>query len=1323
MVQSESHLERFGPYKVIDMIGRGGMGIVYRAENIFSGEIVAVKTIRVFRENLIQNIQKEIRILSQLEHSGIVRIFDGGLVNCDRPWYAMELIDGENFREYCNRIMKQSSLPYEDTNTLTGKNVTSANSEATIAHESAITETIESDGLMNAIHEMHTHHDRENFSPSIEVTVWPKRLLPQDYIRKITEIFYQLCSPLAYLHGKGIVHRDLKPENIIITNEGLVKLIDFGLNRRFNTVCGREQLQYERGVSGTVAYMSPEQIRGDEVDPRSDLYSLGCIFYEMLTGKLPVAGVTSTEIMLSHLMKTVIRPSEFIIGFPEDLENLLMQLLMTRKEERLGYADTLAASISRLEILKTGQEIECVPLFTKPYLYRPSFVGREDCFNAFALILSDLHEHKGGIVFIEGESGIGKTRLAGECARRAGESQCLVLAGATVSERHSRVFEPFHEVVEKIVTIHLEGGQSDNIPFLKENIHILQRFFPHLISFQEYINSFSPAEGPVSQSEVGKQRVFQILFELFTSATAYGPTVIVLDDLQWFDHLTLDFLEFCCEGERFQKFPLLFMITSRPEGESHRTKTLFQSKHGHRWRLKRLPAGDLGEMVRSMLSLTQPPKKFSSLLARHTEGNPFYVSEYLHAAISNGVLVREFGGHWRIQDEHESIPLETIFEKMPIPENILELIHQRLSVLEERSYSLLKRASVLGKRVKLDFLSVFSGSAQSDFFDDISELQRLHIFEETENGLYQFAHDKIREVVYKNIESSVRKKFHARAAELLATAHDAEENAAMIAQHWYISGKPDRAAPWFRKAGKHSAHLYDLSSAEFFFQRYFELMKTETEDFMYSRIFYGFDVLFKMNKNEEALEQMGVVYDYAKNNGLVNLLISCANKKGMIYVATGNIDGAISSLLEALDLAKENKVSEYMGVSYANLAGSYQVSGETDKAIYYYTKALPILRNYGDSDNSYGRSLSNLAIIYFREGDMEKAISLIRQAIRIYRTINEKLNEGIAVYNLASMYSAQGKNQEAYELYHEALHIARFTKNRRTESAIMASLGQLAMGRNELDEARGYCEDALEIQREIGDKRGENLSLSFLADLAIIEGDHERAENLTRQALSLAQEIKDVAGEGEILLSLADILVRKNDFQDAADMLLQALSLGRREHNFSLEIQILAKLGEISAAEADLIQAEKYFIEAQKLLNNETNSFAEIEFLLLYCCFIRRVTPVLAEIDFLQRIEAIMTESNEVILVTRAACELSRWELALSGRPLKCCEFALQHIRNKQSQKNVFLLMEKMKLERSIKLALIDSDELHRGELLDEIPVKLRTWIEEKFYRIEEDSR
>ena len=151
------------------------------------------------------------------------------------------------------------------------------------------------------------------------------------------EVLRQTLLALGHAHQQGLVHRDIKPENILITTDGVVKVTDFGLARAYAD--GR---QTQAGtVTGTVQYLAPEQIRGEPADPRSDLYSLGVVAYEYLTGKLPFTGETAMSIAYKHLSDRVPKPSSAVPALPEDLDGFVASATERDRELRPESASAM----------------------------------------------------------------------------------------------------------------------------------------------------------------------------------------------------------------------------------------------------------------------------------------------------------------------------------------------------------------------------------------------------------------------------------------------------------------------------------------------------------------------------------------------------------------------------------------------------------------------------------------------------------------------------------------------------------------------------------------------------------------------------------------------------------------------------------------------------------------------------------------------------------------------------------------------------------------------------------------------------------------------
>jgi serine/threonine protein kinase len=275
-----------GRYQVISRIGGGGMGLVYRVNQIFLKKEFALKTIAKsqFTESAVRRFQQEARTTFSLDHPSIISVYDFGVLGDSTPFLVMELLQGETLGDCLKR---SGSLTVEQA-------------------------------------------------------------IP---------VFVQICFGLAYAHEAGIVHRDIKPNNIMLLNglplgaEGSVKILDFGIAKLTSHEGGEIQALTRTGeVFGSPLYMSPEQCTGIKVDHRADVYSLGCVFFEALTGSPPFIGENALSTMLKHQSEQPPTLREVSMGskFPQALEDIVATMLDKSPDRRYQNLGVLAHDLGAL---------------------------------------------------------------------------------------------------------------------------------------------------------------------------------------------------------------------------------------------------------------------------------------------------------------------------------------------------------------------------------------------------------------------------------------------------------------------------------------------------------------------------------------------------------------------------------------------------------------------------------------------------------------------------------------------------------------------------------------------------------------------------------------------------------------------------------------------------------------------------------------------------------------------------------------------------------------------------------------------------------------
>jgi serine/threonine protein kinase len=261
------------PFELLDKLGEGGMGVVYRARYVVDNRHVAVKLLppNIGNEMILSRFEREVEILKTLRHPHIVRCF-GGKCEGNQHFYAMELVEGGTLDRLLEQQVKFSS-------------------EATI------------------------------------------------------QFALQMAAGLAFAHERGVVHRDVKPGNFLITPGGKLKLSDFGLA----TVEAASRITAAGKTMGTFPYMAPEQIRGrPPVSPQTDLYALGCVIFEMLTGRTPFIGESPAEVMHKHLDDVPPRIHEFASNCPGSLELLVRDLLQKDPNDRPESAQVVMQRLNEI---------------------------------------------------------------------------------------------------------------------------------------------------------------------------------------------------------------------------------------------------------------------------------------------------------------------------------------------------------------------------------------------------------------------------------------------------------------------------------------------------------------------------------------------------------------------------------------------------------------------------------------------------------------------------------------------------------------------------------------------------------------------------------------------------------------------------------------------------------------------------------------------------------------------------------------------------------------------------------------------------------------
>ncbi|MCB9699938.1 MAG: protein kinase [Alphaproteobacteria bacterium] len=347
--------DRYGPWEVRGTLGAGGMGRVLRAVDPESGRQVALKVARIGDEAR-RALAREVAALRRCEHPGIVRILGHGTEG-DETWVATELVEGRSLRDQVHRSHPDA-----------------ATSAETFVIEDATGEVV-----------------------SAETRVaWTR-----DALAEALAPVRDLCEALSWLHGEGLVHGDVKPENLMLRADGSAVLVDFGLVHAAEA-SGRSTLQLPRRVLvGTSGYLSPEMCLGRPVDGRADLYAVGCLIHELLTGRPPYGhGRGAAQAHVSAPLPDLSQ----LPGIPLDLALLVARLLEKEPDRRVPFARDVVDWLEAFGVRPSPWSVPPAPIV----LHRPALAGRDAELAALA---------GSRVAVVSGPAGVGKTRLLEAAAR------------------------------------------------------------------------------------------------------------------------------------------------------------------------------------------------------------------------------------------------------------------------------------------------------------------------------------------------------------------------------------------------------------------------------------------------------------------------------------------------------------------------------------------------------------------------------------------------------------------------------------------------------------------------------------------------------------------------------------------------------------------------------------------------------------------------------------------------------------------------------------------------------------------------------------------
>jgi predicted ATPase/signal transduction histidine kinase/tRNA A-37 threonylcarbamoyl transferase component Bud32 len=605
----------------------------------------------------------------------------------------------------------------------------------------------------------------------------------------------KITECLADVHAANVIHKDINPSNIVFNPAtGQVKLIDFGISTLLTK--GNSATKTATGLEGTFAYISPEQTgrMNRSIDYRTDFYSLGATFYELLTNQVPFEATDAMELVHCHIAKEPVPPHEKNSEVPKVVSDIVIKLLAKTAEDRYQSAWGLKADLEEcLNQFQHRGTIVSFPLgsqdISDKFQLPQKLYGRQ---REIEILLSAFERVSHGateMMLIAGYSGIGKSALVQEIYKPIAQKGGYFISGKfdqfQRSTPYSAVVTAFSELVRLLLSESeekLNQWKGKLLDSFGPNGQIIIDVIPEvelIIGPQPPVPSLKPAES---------QNRFNFVFQNFIRVfcTKEHPLVIFLDDLQWSDSATLKLIKLMMSDEQME---YLFLIGAYRDNEVTPTHPLIMTIDGLRhegvaineYTLEPLNLEQVTQLVSE--TLHSPPdsvRSLADLVIRKTEGNPFFVNEFLKTLYQENLLTfntpqssdSRWGWQWNIEQ----------IEAVGITENVVDLMIGKLRKLPESTQEVLRLSACLGNQFDLNTLSLIHKKEASETFHDLLPAIRegliLPISDREispENLInyalliltYKFLHDRVQQAAYSLIDQVNKKVVHLTIGRLL----------------------------------------------------------------------------------------------------------------------------------------------------------------------------------------------------------------------------------------------------------------------------------------------------------------------------------------------------------------------------------------------------------------------------------------------------------------------------------------------------------------------------------------------------------------------------
>lgn len=804
------------------------------------------------------------------------------------------------------------------------------------------------------------------------------------------------------------------------------------------------------------------------------------------------------------------------------------------------------------------------------------FIGRQKELDAMHQMGQALDSHTGGIIWIEGEAGMGKSRLMREFSNQYARRGALVLRGTCTARRSEFAFALFSDLLLQAFDIQQNYTPNQINAQIDLKLNEWSQELIEIRPFLQLLMGVHPSgvqgERIISmEPEQLRRQTFAAIHRLISVLANQFPLLLLLDDLQWIDSISADLLLYLSHLAVSQR--VLFVCAQRKKEASPFEQTLARTRSMHpehyiHLSVDPLTIAECRELLGEFLSSADLPDSILSLIVQQSGGNPYFIEEFVRLLVEKDLLRLVRG---KLVANH-TLQADTLV----VPASLESLIRARVDALEHPARQLLQVAAVIGHRFNQALLSQV---AERDTLEDIlSVLVTRGLLNHTpDEDQWEFSHPLIEVIVYNTVLRAQRRIFHYRTAIALENQWlgNEAEHAEDLAYHFGKAEMHEKALYYLILAGERAAvrHANDVAVA--FFEQAADLLSAlpDVSDEARWRIVSGMGEVYQFMGNYDAslaILQSGLdllqstLLTPAQRAGIYRRLGDTAHKKG-------DQELAIHYLHQGLEILGEPDQPQSQGEAariYARLGWCLYMLSDLENAKEAINKSM-VNASKANNVTTLAMAENYLGGIIFRQGDPQQAMQHARTAMDYWQEIGYSWGVAAALSNLGILESVAGNWQAAYNAIKRSLALRQEMGDVDGVAITQHNLGQLVRNQGDLAQAELHYRDSLAVSIPFQMNWHAANSFVGLAHSLLYQGRIEDAVIASEQGMQLAQEINalDViveahCSQAEIALAGAELIKAQENARKAADLALQIGSYPLRAAALRLKSASLLSQGD-----------------------------------------------------------------------------------------------------------------------------------------------------------------